>query len=499
MKRNEIVEIINKIVIVAEKKGTNKISLEDLSFNLFGEKDKYHSISYMLLFLEFIGIIVFDTEKKTFSFSGKHAIKALSSISRSLQNNLQLVNEWTRLGVSDSFLKDSHIMDRGIDFLYWLESQRIKYDPTPINHGIIGRVIIKGKSINDEDLFLLQRSHKSGQYQFIGGRRRNSETSEELIIREMREELRGNDFNFGVNVFIEKAATFPITILSPTFGCQTTWDGDVYYVTMKNLKLYIPENCRWASHRELNVLKFDDGEKIVLYDKSKKDEILELLKRAPYSIKEHINWKKHEKTILPAQLNYYGLEAIVKSDKKLKFIIGCDIVKSSMNIATKIYRMYIQLTGIISNALKDNEISPTEAFAQSTGDGYFIFLDSSIDVCRIFKIINSIFFNIDSENYFLPLRFGVNFGEVFETTIQNGRKSAIGSPIAVCERVMSFGDERHILINLLLYESYIKKSDIGNNFIEIGKGIDKQGEEHHLYSYQKDSFGNSEIPGKLRN
>ena len=203
----------------------------------------------ILNFLSLLGILSINWASREFTINGVTGAFALRSLRQCLKADITLITDWYREGVSEHQIDLDELIGSGVDFLYWMESiRKMRTGARPVKVGHVVKAIIKASSADDQDVFLVQRSAKSGQYQLIGGRR-GSETEDAMVTmrRELNEELRGNKFIFGKNTILKPLASIPIEIVSPTFGTFTRWECQYFGVQFMDLNLAISPGTCWAT------------------------------------------------------------------------------------------------------------------------------------------------------------------------------------------------------------------------------------------------------------
>ncbi|MCW7471542.1 hypothetical protein [Leptospira kanakyensis] len=201
--------------------------------------------------------------------------------------------------------------------------------------------------------------------------------------------------------------------------------------------------------------------------------------------------------ILNALSLYQGLEPTNLKERKEVTLFGCDLVKFSEGYTDIQISQYEDLKRILSICLNHMEIPPKKCFAISSGDGFYLIFDN-IDVLLIFKFIDLLVQTIKTENKNLPMRFSVNSGHVYLVTNKQNYDNAIGHAININSRILSFGEESHILITEDFYKMRIERTSIQNNFHDTGAyGVDKHGHKYRIYNYFHNDIGNSKKPEKL--
>ncbi len=193
---------------------------------------------------------------------------------------------------------------------------------------------------------------------------------------------------------------------------------------------------------------------------------------------------------------YNGLEPISLAEQEDFIIFACDLVSFSEDLSASQLTQFKNLGIVFSRVAEECNIKVNEMFGIPSGDGYFlIFQSANADV--IFNFIDTVSEYIIDKGLALPMRIGVHSGPLYIIQHKNGAKNAIGNSINTAARVMSFGDEKHILVTKDFYSIKIKGSNIENNFHECGVAIDKHNHSYELMNYYHNNIGNKLKPEKV--
>jgi hypothetical protein len=259
------------------------------------------AVDTALEFLALFGIVEMNREGGTLSIGGKNAIMALRSLRECLKADVRLVSDWDRLGVHEDHIIADEVIGSGVDLVYWLESVRKKQSKAvPVKTGHVSKAIIKAKSQDGLDLFLMQRSPDSGRYSLIGGIRRKMEESPKLTMqREIKEELRDNKFRFGENAHVELAGEVPAEFVSPKYGALTRWNCSYFNVRFTGMDLRLhPETC-WVSKDEFERGWLRTGEPVLQLPMDARQKLATLMDQAPLSVTEPVDVRVDDERRFP--------------------------------------------------------------------------------------------------------------------------------------------------------------------------------------------------------
>jgi hypothetical protein len=241
---------------------------------------------------------------------------------------------------------------------------------------------------------------------------------------------------------------------------------------------------------EYSELKSFESEKLMNTFKKSKNPLENKITGARYSFDE-CTLVKYYRLINPEYV-YPGLNPIEKSSNIPCVIFGCDAISFSQRDSKDQVQLYKTLIDILSECLNDLEIRPDDVISIPTGDGYFVIFHSVGDPIIAIKYAHAIQELISARSLSLPLRIGIELGTVFEIIHKNKQINAIGHSLNSCARIMSFGNEKHILVSKTFYDACVSHSDQKNNFTYVGEKKDKHGYKYEIYNYLKDAVGNSE-------
>jgi len=156
----------------------------------------------------------------------------------------------------------------------------------------------------------------------------------------------------------------------------------------------------------------------------------------------------------------------------------------------------------LQETIKDNELM-IEYFEEiiflPTGSGCILSMFGKI-ARKAINIVISLQQDIIEQR--LLVRFGINFGSIFQYEDINGNPSVAGSGVNFAAMAMQFGDENHIIATRTVY-NYFGNLDRWhkNLFTSLGKveiGNDKKLEMFNIYN-EREQIGNANIPKTLKN
>ncbi len=178
-------------------------------------------------------------------------------------------------------------------------------------------------------------------------------------------------------------------------------------------------------------------------------------------------------------------------------VIIMDIVAYSMQTDTVQKKLIEKLQGII---LKTEIIAHNleNIIFLPTGDGCVIALHQSLHSILI-QLCAELQKKVSEIN--LEVRFGLNFGSVFQYKDVNNNVNIAGSGINMAARAMDAGDANHIIANRTIYDQLGNMDDWHRNiFHELGTIEVKHGVKLDIYNIYsvEENFGNPQTPAKMR-
>lgn len=209
--------------------------------------------------LDLIGVVQFTpglpAGTSRIKASAQTAKYTLMSLASYLEADIPIITDWKGRGVHQ---EAGEILANGASFLYQLERGRLNKlnDAEPSRYERVAQIIIKRTNPQSGAAeLLLQYDHSARQYQFIGGRWRDSDGKDLKLtaIREVEEELQASNLKYGVNYdlfLLLPDLTLPAT-LSPTFGALTMYRFWVFHMVKTNTPLILQENDRWVPVEDL--------------------------------------------------------------------------------------------------------------------------------------------------------------------------------------------------------------------------------------------------------
>ena len=179
----------------------------------------------------------------------------------------------------------------------------------------------------------------------------------------------------------------------------------------------------------------------------------------------------------------------------LAHVLFMDIVGCSKLPSDQQKRIVSRLQELVSQSAEfQRSRQSEELISLPTGDGmalaFFDKLDAAVR-CAI-EVAQS----IQAESL-CTVRMGVHTGPVFVMDDINGKRNISGAGINRAERVMSCGDEGHILLSDNVAESLRNLSEWHDKIHEVGECKAKDG-WMRVWSLIADSIGNSDLPHKSK-
>lgn len=173
----------------------------------------------------------------------------LNSLADMLAHGVPIVTDWKQRGLYPTHPQNP--LQNGATFLRWLEEQRLSRlsAPEPSRQTGVAQVLIKRTNPETQQAELLfQYDHNARQYQLIGGRESDGETSLQTIIREIEEELT-TTLNYGDDYALTcvVASYVPPLSISSTFGALTQYHFAFYHMTGLQRALALGEGDRWIT------------------------------------------------------------------------------------------------------------------------------------------------------------------------------------------------------------------------------------------------------------
>jgi hypothetical protein len=156
----------------------------------------------------------------------------------------------------------------------------------------------------------------------------------------------------------------------------------------------------------------------------------------------------------------------------------------------------------LQETIKDNELM-IEYFEEiiflPTGNGCILSMFGKI-ARKAINIVISLQQDIIEQR--LLVRFGINFGSVFQYEDINGNPSVAGSGVNLAARAMQFGDANHIIATRTVY-NYFGNLDRWHKNLFTSLGKVKIGENGELEIFninsEREQIGNSNSPKMLKN
>jgi len=188
----------------------------------------------------------------------------LKSLAQFIRKGLTLGVGWTwsRLEVAPLFVGSSI---SGRELVRAMEQRRTERcdDGTPLRRVSVSQAIIKAKIRGKrEPRYLMQYDVPASQFQFIGGRRKVSDSdARHAMIRELEEELHENRLSCPKDYELrELASGVKETAISPTFGVLTLYDFAIFHAVFRCQQLKLGPDDKWVMLSELKAGRLDLGD-----------------------------------------------------------------------------------------------------------------------------------------------------------------------------------------------------------------------------------------------
>lgn len=202
--------------------------------------------------LKLLGCVDYEASSQRIRASSQTAFYALRSLAFYVEAEQSLIGDWERRGVQTGL---EGVLQNGASFLYALEHRRIaiSQDVEPSRHEQVAQVLITRHGETGSLEFLMQYDENAGQYQFIGGRMKDTDADMlATLTREIAEEISpsmqlGRDYD--LSLVLDKV-TLPVS-LSPTFGALTSYTFTIYHMQGLRLSLQVGGADRWVGIAEI--------------------------------------------------------------------------------------------------------------------------------------------------------------------------------------------------------------------------------------------------------
>jgi 8-oxo-dGTP pyrophosphatase MutT (NUDIX family) len=196
--------------------------------------------------LNLLGCISYDPAQMTIRASSQTAKYALNSLAYYVETDQRIISDWHTRGLQQS---PNDMLTNGATFLHALETQRLQHqtDAPPTRYERVAQILITRHHAGKLE-YLMQYDRNAGQYQFIGGRAKDSDTGIlHTAIREIEEEVQPHltyeqDYQLRV---ISESLQVPTT-LSPTFGALTSYTFTVYHMTDLRQNIDLSDADLWV-------------------------------------------------------------------------------------------------------------------------------------------------------------------------------------------------------------------------------------------------------------
>jgi hypothetical protein len=251
---------MEELINIIPKYEDSPISREELT-EKYSKKANY-SLEYSKGFVDstidlFMILGLFSVQGDRFKLSHQMPHYFLKTLQWYLTNDKVMFENWERSGTAKE-IHLSNLHRKAPYLLKILEEKRyhlIKHNnlkETYSREQYCSIGLIKG-TYKGKQYFLFQWDNCSERFQLIGGKRREKETPEETMIREINEEISQHELvykkDYEINKILEKSIIQ--YEISRTYGALTRYVIDLFEVKMflKDIKLDIID--RWISYEEI--------------------------------------------------------------------------------------------------------------------------------------------------------------------------------------------------------------------------------------------------------
>jgi len=238
-----------------------------------------------------------------------------------INNNKTVASNWSRSGTAKE-LTISNLLDQAPYLLKILEQRRHTFIeqgklPAFATRDQPCSVILIKTNILDKPHFLHQWDQKAERYQLIGGKKRETEVSEETARREFLEEIDGDALIEGKNFQISQCIPTPIVEheISRTYGALTRYEASVFQVLIFDAHIKMSESDRWISLDEMRSQQTLKGAPIAALGRTISTLHPNLLERLPQSLQFDGN---HEFVSSTGQMRQTATGAKPADDQQLK-------------------------------------------------------------------------------------------------------------------------------------------------------------------------------------
>lgn len=221
-------------------------------------KDTTEAAPFMMgvaYFLKMWGIVWFDEDSGQIQATSQAAKYTLNSLAEYIANDLTIITDWKTRGVNRD--ENAGPFQNGATFLALLDAYRATHEsnPQPSRQEKVAQVLIKrtNRQTGQPEL-LLQFDRNANQYQFIGGRWRDSDGPViNTMVREIEEELEGNLLIYEQTYKLAIVADdlVPNLVLSPTFGALTEYHFWIYHMLDLASPLTLQADDRWVPVKQI--------------------------------------------------------------------------------------------------------------------------------------------------------------------------------------------------------------------------------------------------------
>jgi hypothetical protein len=190
----------------------------------------------------------------------------LQSIARFVRLRMKIVDNWKRVLVEPKQTNKGSLVS-GNQFLFAMENRRVNHykDKEPIRKIDVSFSVIKAKVKNKKTMYLLHLDSEAHQFQLVGGKGHDDTDFEQIMSREINEELHGNNLEIGIDYSLtlllkgEKILTNSITV-----GAYTEYTINMYHMKLLKPRQIILNENRWVTYEEIRKGLTYDGKVVGL-------------------------------------------------------------------------------------------------------------------------------------------------------------------------------------------------------------------------------------------
>lgn len=174
-------------------------------------------------------------------------------------------------------------------------------------------------------------------------------------------------------------------------------------------------------------------------------------------------------------------------------VVGFSLVEDNVTQFNTVRDIY----GFVENYLEQNSI---ECIRILTGDGMALVFTEDKYALEPLKLSIKLQNFLSTERKKIPIRFGINNGLNYVISDEQGNKNVVGANMNVAARVMSCGEENHILLSDSYYNAVVQGNREYPRYCKLlGKFKVKHEKDLTLYNCfsLEQGFGNEAVPEKM--